>query len=175
MINLTSPSSDPPKKSVNFEEALQECGGFGKFQYGVTALLVFAFMTGGWIVYALPFLTKFPDYECLDQGSQTWQSCKRTTICDDNLPSDQWRIDYTSPDSFKNWVDPDKLNLTCVSEGLIGSLGSMYFIGFAISSGITPLLAGKYGRKLPYLGSLLLQTLAYLVIILSKSIYFAKI
>jgi MFS family permease len=38
----------------------------------------------------------------------------------------------------------------------MGALGSSYFLGFAISSAITPSLADKYGRKIPYLASLIL-------------------
>lgn len=58
-----------------------------------------------------------------------------------------------------------------MEKSVIGLLGSAYFLGFAISSGITPNLADKYGRKKPYQGSLIVQTFAYFVIIISKNIY----
>ena len=63
------------------------------------------------------------------------------------------------------------MDLTCVEKEVIGLLGSAYFLGFAISSGITPSLADKYGRKKPYQSSLIVQTIAYFVIIMSKDIY----
>ena len=60
--------------------------------------------------------------------------------------------------------------MTCEPKEKIGALGSSYFLGFAISSGITPSLADKHGRKIPYLASLMVQTLAYFFIIVSKDI-----
>lgn len=88
-----------------------------------------------------------------------------------NLPRDRWRIDYQSPNSFRNWVDPDKLDLTCTDSSLIGLMGSAYFLGFAISSGIVPRISDIMGRKWPYISSLIFQTIAYLLIILSTNLY----
>ena len=62
------------------------------------------------------------------------------------------------------------MDLTCTPKEKIGSIASAYFLAFAISSGITPSLADKFGRKIPYLASLIVQTIAYLFIILSKDI-----
>ena len=50
-------------------------------------------------------------------------------------------------------------------------MGSAYFLGFAISAGVTPTIADKYGRKVPYTLSLFTQTCAYGLIIWSKNIY----
>ena len=62
----------------------------------------------------------------------------------------------SSPQSFNNWVSPKKLDLTCVDNGTIGMIGSMYFVGFAISSGIIPPLSDKIGRKSIFMVSLIL-------------------
>lgn len=74
--------------------------------------------------------------------------------------------------NFENWVSPKKLNLLCYDDAIIGSFGSMYFIGFGISSVITPRLSDNIGRKKPYLASLFLQFLAYVVIFFSTNVYF---
>lgn len=63
------------------------------------------------------------------------------------------------------------MNLTCVDKTLIGSLGSVYFFGFAISAGVTPYLSDQFGRKYPYFFSIAIQTVSYAIIILSKDIY----
>ena len=131
--------------------------------------LYFGFQTGGQIVYGMEFLTVYPDYQCYEGGE--WITCDRQTdICDAGLSADLWRIDYESENSFRNWVDPDKLNLTCVPGYMIGLMGSAYFLGFAISSGITPTIGDRYGRKKPYTISLFVQTCAYALIISSKDI-----
>lgn len=156
---------------ISYEKALFLCGGFGRFQYMSTTLLILAFMTGGQIVYGLQFLEDYPDYQCNTTGK--WETCTREFICNNNLADSSWRI-IIDEDNYKNWVDKDKLDLTCVAKELIGLMGSAYFLGFAISSGVTPYVADKfhYGRKKPYIASLLLQTVAYIFIFASKSIYF---
>jgi MFS family permease len=87
-----------------------------------------------------------------------------------NMPKDEWRVNYSSESSFKNWVDPDKLDLTCVSHNKIGLLGSAYFMGFAISSAITPKVSDTLGRKKPYLTCLVVQLSTYLFVMFSKSL-----
>ena len=47
----------------------------------------------------------------------------------------------------------------------------MFFVGFAVSAGFVPRISDKFGRKWPYLGSLILQTGAYVLIFFSKNIY----
>ena len=81
------------------------------------------------------------------------------------------RIDYSMPGSFHNWVDPNKLDLTCVDRKLQGSMGSMFFLGFAISCAIVPYIADLYGRKKPVFWSMFVQTIAWIVIVLSTNIY----
>jgi len=70
-----------------------------------------------------------------------------------------------------NWVDPSKLDLTCKDKYLLSAMGSLYFVGFAISSGFAPLAADKFGRKRPYLTCLLVQTSAYILIFFSPNVY----
>lgn len=86
------------------------------------------------------------------------------------MPRDKWRIRYDGEETFINWVDPDKLDLTCVSHNKIGMLGSAYFMGFAISSAITPKLSDTMGRKKPFLTCLVVQLLAYIFVMFSKSL-----
>ena len=54
---------------------------------------------------------------------------------------------------------------------IIGLIGSMYFAGFAISCLIVPPLSDKHGRKKPYVLSLTVQLLAYILIFFSKNIW----
>ena len=50
-------------------------------------------------------------------------------------------------------------------------MGSLYFVGFAISAGIVTPLADIYGRKVIVLWSMVIQLLAYIAIIYSTNIY----
>jgi len=64
------------------------------------------------------------------------------------------------------------LDLTCVSSNIIGSIGSAFFVGFAISCSFVPRLADNFGRKKPFFISLLIQLIAYILMFVSRSIYF---
>ena len=133
-------------------------------------------MTGGWIVYGIVFLELITEdaYECILPGTtDKWTSCDRQKdICDRKLPKDKWRINYDTPRTYHNWVDPSELDLSCVEGSIIGLIGSAFFLGFAVSASFTPYLSDKYGRKKPYLTSLSLQTIAYVGIFFSTNLYF---
>ena len=131
-------------------------------QWYATVCLILAFMSGGQIVYGLPFLVElFPDtYECLkyyeDYDSYKWLSCTRTQICENNIPHESWRINYNNSDTYVNWVDPKKLDLTCVNEHIISLCGGFYFFGFAISCMFVPRVSDLVGRKYPFIISMML-------------------
>ena len=131
-------------------------------------------MTGNSLLFSLPFMEAYPDYQCrqFDKVSKswTWQACSREDICSKNIPESFWRIDYSSPNSFVNWVGPDKLDLTCTKKVFIGLIGSSYFIGFAISSVFVPRYADLYGRKKPYFISLMLNLVFTVVLFFSQSV-----
>ena len=115
-------------------------------------------MTGNNIVYGLTFLTVLPKYECSNYytGYSTWKwdPCTRDDICSLENAPENWRINYDSENSIKNWVDPSKLDLTCVDKNLIGSIGSMFFFGFAISAAFIPRLGEVMERKKPYIANM---------------------
>ena len=87
------------------------------------------------------------------------------------MPSEDWKIDYNSENSFKNWVDPDKLDLTCTDKSLIGAIGTFYFVSFAIGCLIIPVIGDKKGRKYIYFICMTLQNLLYIFVMTTKSIY----
>ena len=45
------------------------------------------------------------------------------------------------------------MDLTCTHNNVIGLVGSMYFLGWALFSTVIPGLADKYGRKWPFFWS----------------------
>ena len=70
-------------------------------------------------MYGLPFLTKHPAYECLSNTTGEWTTCTAEYICENDLSfGKDVRIDYKAKDSYHNWFDPSKLDLTCVSSKL---------------------------------------------------------
>ena len=144
-------------EGCSINQLLEMAGGFGFFQILSSIILVFALTTGGQIVYGLPFLTKYPEYDCL-VGS-AWKSCSRIHICDSNIPTGQWRFNYTDESSYVNFVE--RLGLTCTDKKLIGGLGGAYFAGFAVSAGVVSRISDIFGRKIPFFLCILVQTIAY--------------
>ena len=109
----------------------------------------------------MTFLTEiYPQYECKttheEYSSVNWDPCTRKHICDDKVPSDMWRINYAHEETYKNWIDPDKLDLTCTNKHFVSFIGDFYFIGLSISSAVVPRLADTYGRKGPFIISMLI-------------------
>lgn len=54
---------------------------------------------------------------------------------------------------------------------MIGLIGSAYFAGFALSSGIVPPISDVLGRKWIYITCLSIQTACYALIIFTTDIY----
>lgn len=85
-----------------------------------------------------------------------WVYTDRNEICEQRIPQNLWRIDYTNSTSLYNFVDPEKLDLTCVSKESIGGIGSSFFVGFCISAAAIPMFSDKHGRKVPLLCCIML-------------------
>lgn len=134
----------------------------------MTALMLLNICTGV-LIHTLPFFEAIPDYECR-QPDGAWVSCKREHICGQELVGDQWRINYQSPSSMNNFVDPSYLDLTCKSGTLIGLIGSAYFIGFAAACVFIPRLSDIYGRRVIFIFFMWLQTISYVLIFYSRSV-----
>lgn len=101
-----------------------------------------------------------------------WSACTRQHICDNHLEyTTQWKIDWNSQETFANWAGPDKLDITCAQDSEIGSIGSLYFLGLAISSALVPPISDKYGRKWNFYICLLVQTVLYVMLFFSRNLY----
>lgn len=70
-----------------------------------------------------------------------------------------------------NFVDPQKLNLTCVPKESIGAIGSSFFLGFCVAAAIIPVISDKKGRKVPLMSCILLQLLSVFGLFSSQSIH----
>lgn len=86
------------------------------------------------------------------------------------------RVNYTDPLSIHNWIED--LDLACTQKGPtspIALLGSLQFVGWAISAFITPRLADIYGRKIIFLVSMGIQLAALIGIYFSRNWIFTAV
>jgi MFS family permease len=135
-------------------------------------------MSGSYMGQSLQFLTLQPKYECstdplfqnpppekcFPYPKEEFKDVKG--FCDN--PGLYSRVNYTDEESLDNWFL--KNHLACKSKAQLGLIGSMQFIGWAISSFIIPRLSDIYGRKWPYIASMILQLLAMIATFFSTSI-----
>ena len=107
------------------------------------------------VIYGLGFMEKEPPrFECLNDSDGTWRECSRDEICDRNIPKDHYRPVKDDDEYFDNWVE--KYDMLCEPKYKVGLLGSMYFIGVLVSMTFVGYLADLYGRKIPFIVSLVL-------------------
>lgn len=118
------------------------------------------------------FLEYYPDFECREEMSGPWQSCKRENMCDlYGYPSvDHVRIVTDNSKYINNFIE--KYELACSSKFLIGLIGGIFFFGWMLGSVIITPLADKIGRKKVMLTCMLIQMAVMTTIILNDSLPF---
>lgn len=80
------------------------------------------------------------------------------------------RRNTTNSLSLHNWIED--LDLACSKQGPLGPialLGSLQFVGWALSAFITPRLADVYGRKIIFLVSMGIQLVSLIGIFISRN------
>lgn len=122
------------------------------------------------LIYGLGFLEKEPrHFDCLDDSTGEWHKCSKEKICDENIPKDHYRADTNDDEYFDNWVE--KFDMLCEPKWKVGLIGSMYFIGVIVGMTFVPLLSDLYGRRWPFLATLLVFIVGAIGLIIATSLY----
>lgn len=141
---------------------------FGKYQVLVFVTFIMAHCSFGYIIYVLPFLELFPQFNCEVNGEWV-QDCSSEQICASDPPL-PYIVDYNNSTSLHNWVET--LDLTCVSSAKLGMIGSSFFIGWTSGTLIIPPLFDKFGRKWPFRICCIVSLAAMTCIAFSRSLDF---
>ena len=122
--------------------------------YGVVAMALFAYNP---VVGGIAFLEKEPNtFLCKTMGNKDWKECQKAEICRNRTQEGfHFLADKTDPDYLDNWEL--KLDLLCESSSKVGFLGSSFFIGVIFGMLITPKLSDLYGRKQPFVWTMILS------------------
>ena len=67
------------------------------------------FIRSGFVYYPLPYMELLPQFDCLDQVTDTWQLCEPDDFC--GKTDIEWRYNFDAPTSIHNWVQ--QLDLAC--------------------------------------------------------------
>lgn len=124
------------------------------------------YVSNGYIFYALTYLELWPDYICDPKIDK--KDCNRELMCKNPDNYNLIHVDWSSTRSLENWVD--RLDLICQPNWKVGLLGSMYLLGWSLACLVVPRLGDLYGRRWPYIFSVVFSLLVYLGLILSKNV-----
>lgn len=121
----------------------------GRFQHTLIVLHFIMYIANSFIIYNFAFFQMQPQYQCLHDdnvisNNPNWHKCDINEVCDGNSTITSWKIDWDNSRSLHNWVT--NLNMHCSDNIILGYFGSLYFLGFLISSIIFPPLSDKVGR-----------------------------
>ena len=119
-------------------------------------------------MYNLSYLEREPVYQC--RLSDVWQKCSSDQVCQlDQQGLDQdFRIDYSDPFSFDNLYT--RLGLYCHTKDEIGLIGSLLFVGFAVSCLILPRYSDMYGRRPFYIVGLIGQVVVWIGLLFTTNL-----
>ncbi|CDW78985.1 solute carrier family member 5 [Stylonychia lemnae] len=143
---------------------------FGRYQTFLAALYFANFITNSFLCYNYSYLLILPQYKCLNQTTNMYESCENEYICQ-TLNQQQrgklWFVNYQDMLSMDNWID--RLQMHCSEGYLIGLFGSMEFFGTSIAALIFPPLADTYGRKYFSYVSMWLTVLVMLILLIFRN------
>jgi hypothetical protein len=119
------------------------------------------------LVQGIVFLEREPkQLKCFKYHK--WMPCNKEEICRDGL---QFLIDKTEPEFLDNWVQ--KFGMLCEPKSKVGLLGSIYFVGMLFGLAFVPTLSDKYGRRWPFLATMILSFIAQAGLMITNNLNIA--
>lgn len=159
----------------NLEQAFEEMGGFGRFQWFSTFFLTIARNAGNYMYYGFAYLTMEQMYLCRFDPSQPFESCSaEEVICpalsrgDENL---QYEVDQSYEYYLNNWYV--QMDLVCANKIRTNSMISFKYIAFGIAGLLLFAMPDRYGRKFSMVVNFAVH-LAAQYLILFDSDYWAR-
>ncbi|CDW90772.1 solute carrier family member 5 [Stylonychia lemnae] len=165
-INLMK--ADSYRQIVDMDQALELCGGFGKFQLIGSTFLMMAMVSSAFFLYSFAFLEHKPQYQCLNQETQIWETCLSLQFC--NNPDVQWRINFEDGESIHNLIE--QLNFHCEPDYKLGLFGSFFLLGIVVGCFTLARAGDIYGRRRIFIIGMVSQIIVCTTILFSTSIYF---
>ena len=90
------------KRHFTVDEALEQTGGFGIFQFFLTFAIMFIRQSGNYFYCGFAFLTLKQQYLCLGADGYYTQ-CSVETVCQGREAGLQYKVDTGYEDYIENW------------------------------------------------------------------------
>ena len=156
----------------SIDDAFKYSGGFGKFQWYYSVVLIVVFSMHGYLPYTLAYQLLMPPFFCkpADQPDSTPYECKHDAFykhskCDPNI---LFTPNMDTSESLYNWAYD--MELFCTSSFEIGLFGSLYFVGFMLGSLTLLRLADIFGRRPIYFLGIVLHLASLTLAIFIESL-----
>ena len=88
---------------TSIEDALMLIGGFGRFQWIATLVIMGGYVRSALTYYPVPYMELFPEYLCTSPTQNTPYEWEPEDFCND--PSISHTIDWSADTSLHNWVE----------------------------------------------------------------------
>ena len=128
------------------------------------------------VVGGIIFLEKEPDsYFCKNGGSDAFEKCEKHQICRQlkEDPSFEYKPDFNDPDYLDNWII--KFDLLCKEHKKEDLMMYSFFIGAITGMILFPKLADSFGRKVPFILTILISLVAQIGLIVTDNFDDARI
>ena len=162
----------------SYDQALdlvtEKPGEANKFTNCLYLVMMQAIMASNPIVGGMAFLEKEPEnFYCKSDKVQEWNYCSKDFICHRKNIDDgfMYKADTSEEGYFNNWVF--KFDMLCRSHEQIGMLGSAFFIGVIFGLITIPGIADIFGRKNPFIFTLMVSCVAQLGLIITTDFNWA--
>ena len=157
-------------KVLTYDEALDEAGGFGRYQLYAIIMCIASFSSSSILVYNFSYYQLAYMYECEYESAPTeYVECTADIVCDPityhNVTDHV--IDWESPFTIRNWQG--QIGLECVEPSVMGLIGSCYFIGKMFGIAVVR-FADVYGRRPLILIGLVVHLASYGAILFNKNL-----
>lgn len=146
-MNILTEKLNPVRKNYNMDLAIEELGGFGRFQALATIVLSIARNSGCFLFYSFALLTAAQSFVCATDGQTEMSPCTNDLICSElgNGHAVDYAADTSDPNYFSNWYL--QMNLLCKPVTMIGLLFTFERITEGIVGCSIVGLTDKLGRK----------------------------
>ena len=124
----------------------------------------------GWILYNVGYFIQEPTYLCRIDGLPYASGgiCTIENICANDPHITAYKIDKDSPDYLNNWWE--KLDLQCQDKWKYQSLGSAFFIGWAVTLLWVPMLSDTRNRKKFFVSAMIVVFFAMTGILMTSDL-----
>lgn len=154
------------------EHAYEEMGGFGRFQWFSTIMLVIARNSGNFMYYGFAYLTMEQMYLCRFDPSMPFESCSAKEVICPALSSGNEQLEYEVDESYEYYLDNwfVQMNLICTPKVKVSLMISYLYMALGVAGLLLFAMPDRFGRKFTMVTNLTVHVAAQYIILFSSTL-----